>query len=333
MSEEKGRSWLITKNNPGATVFPGEWPHIRYAVWQLEMGESGTAHYQMYLNFKEPVRMAFIRKLEGIEKCHCEVVHNKPKAVAYCCKPNTDFPDDTSLTLEGPFWFPSEAVVRKHGKTGKGARTDLDQLVELINDDAADDVLWDDVPKMVIKYPKGIQAARLAKGGRARQGAIDAVVYWGPSGTGKSHRLLQECPPGPLWFWADSGKWFDGYQGQPGIVFDEFHGGWMPYRTALRLFSGFPMRGETKGGHVEIRALRFRFSTNIHPKDWWSGRVGAPPWREDPLRRRLGQVRKMTVVYEGLDEVYDSAEEVWDAMPQPARDPAVRAAYGQRQIE
>jgi Putative viral replication protein len=41
--------WCFTLNNPEGQLLPSEMPGLRYIVWQEERGQSGTHHYQGYL--------------------------------------------------------------------------------------------------------------------------------------------------------------------------------------------------------------------------------------------------------------------------------------------
>jgi len=289
----KGRCWCVRKSNPDAWLPVEDWQHLRYAVWQLEIGEEGTVHYQMYLNFKNAVSGAFVVALEGLEGAHVELRKGtKQEAAQYCWKDES--------RLEGPFWFPNEEDVRAFVKRGAGARTDLQSLASLVASGATNRVIAQEMPVMIIKYQRGINDLRGALVDAGARGAeIDSIVYWGPSGTGKSRRLLLECPPGPDWFWVMKGKWFNAYDGQAGLVFDEFTDAWCSYGDMKKLLDVYPHKVETKGGVVEMRAWRFRFSSNHHPRNWWRGRPGKEPWEEDPLRRRLRLIRPMTVPYIG----------------------------------
>lgn len=305
----KSRCYMLRMSNPTAWLDVSEWTNIKFAVWQLEIGDEGTVHYQMYANFSKPMSYAGIHACEGARGCHIESRQgSKEECVTYCSKEET--------RLEGPYWYPDEASVRKHASGGQaGRRTDLDQLYELVKSGATDSQIADVNPGWIVKFQKGIDHLRLAMAPTGRNApSVDSIVYVGPSGTGKSYRLRQECPEGVEWFWVSPGKWFDGYQGQSGLVFDEFRDNWMPYNYLLKLIDTFPMRVEKKGGVINMRAVHFRFSTNVHPKAWYSGRVGKEPWASDPLRRRLNRIELMSVPFVQELELYDDADAWWDGL-------------------
>jgi hypothetical protein len=64
----KGNNWLCTYNNPDTSMveeYLSKWFHIARATYvngQLERGANGTVHIQYFLNFKQPVRMAALKK-------------------------------------------------------------------------------------------------------------------------------------------------------------------------------------------------------------------------------------------------------------------------------
>jgi len=317
------RCWCATLNNPDAWLPVSEWPGLSHAVWQLEIGDSGTVHYQIWLHFREPVVKSYVYKLEGLTTAHVEAQRGtKSECLTYHTKHET--------RLEGPYFFPSKDSVEKWVRRGAGVRTDLDAMVAMVRSGATDTQILEAIPVAIFKYQKGIDAVRLAMPGQERQAAPkDCVLYLGPTGTGKSYRLRRESPEGPDWFWVSPGKWFDGYQGQSGLVFDEFRDNWQTYSYMLRLLDCYPFRVERKGGFIQMKATRFRFSSNVHPKAWWAGRPGKVAWVEDPLRRRFSRIILMTEVYVQEDVLVDEAEAWWDARPE-AIAPAARAIFGER---
>jgi len=56
------RNWMFTINNPDDTDDPNAW-EVKYVVWQLEEGESGTPHYQGYVELEKVSRLAAMKKL------------------------------------------------------------------------------------------------------------------------------------------------------------------------------------------------------------------------------------------------------------------------------
>ena len=119
-------------------------------------------------------------------------------------------------------------------------------------------------------------------------------MYIGKSGTGKSHRCYYDPDyreSGYKFPTQAPGKvFFDGYENQRVIWFDEFGGTVLPFSLFLRLSDKWDHRVETKGGTVLISGLRkILISTTTYPNKWWAN---CPKYLEDPrqLWRRLSKV-------------------------------------------
>lgn len=297
------RDWIVVVNmleeDDQEVLAPWEWPGLKFAVWQLEMGESGTVHWQCFFSFEEPLRLAALHKLDGLARAACKKRRGtKQQAMVYACKR-----DETAL--EATQWWPSEEAVRRLCDQGAGKRTDLEELATMVKAGLTDHQIADYAPTYVLKYQRGIRDLRTAHFVQGREAnEIDSIVYVGPTGTGKSFRLRAECPEGPDWFWVKKGKWFDGYQMQPGLVFDEFRDSWMSHSDMLSLVDVYPRKVEIKGAVIQMYATRFRFSSNVHPADWWNMRPNLPNWVDDPLRRRIRHIVPMEEVWAGPEIVH-----------------------------
>jgi len=301
----RARNWCFTLNNPDEELLPERWENIRCAIWQHEVGDEGTYHYQGYAEFTEPMRLGAVRALWGMERAHWERrLGSKEQAIAYCEKRD-------GTEVDGPWFYPDEATVRAGGEQGK--RNDIEAALESLKRGATHEEMLDLHGVVVVKYHKGLDYARLhLPADDWVEVQKDCVLYWGPTGTGKSYRLRQECPEGPEWFWASPGKWFDGYEGQPGIVFDEIRDSWYTWEFLLRLIDVTPKRLEIKGGTVRCTATKFRMSTNVHPKGWYQGAKGKPnsPWAQSPLRRRFSRIVLMDQPVELEDDDIMAVEDL-----------------------
>lgn len=319
----QARTWCFTINNPVALLAPpghddhdldyvlpiAQWEDAKLGVWQLEEGDEGTIHYQGYVEFSKAYRLNRVKALPGMARAHLEVRRGtRLQAAEYCQKEDS--------RLEGPWYYPDEGTVR--AIETHPVRSDLGGACAAVKRGASTQELAEEHPTVYVKFHRGLSALRMALPTPERSPAtpVELRYYCGPSGTGKSHRLYEECPPGDEWFWAAKGRWWDGYTGQPGIVFDEFRDDWYTLSYFLRLLDNKPLTVETKGGHVTMLATRFAFSSNIHPKNLYKG--CKVPWDSaNPLRRRFIQYKPglelMTEPYvpEGLEEM-DEEDDVGD---------------------
>lgn len=101
---------------------------------------------------------------------------------------------------------------------------------------------------------------------RGRPG-IQCYLYWGVSGSGKSHKA-----------WTNAGddcyakdprnKWWDGYRGQSCVVIDEFCG-MIGIEHLLRWLDKYPVCVETKGGSTTLDATTFYLTSNKPVETWY----------------------------------------------------------------
>ncbi len=284
----RGRNWCFRISNPTEDPEPLLWPHFRCCLFQHEIGElTGTPHIQGYIEFSESMRRhAVIALFERGTEIQLRM-GTKQHNIDYCSKDNTRDPEDETV------WLPDEATVRANAQ---GARNDIHMFVQAIKDGDTNEDLVETYGSTYLRYYKGAEAVRLALPMPAYlERPRDSIMYWGPTKTGKTYRLKQECPPGDEWFWCSPGIWFDGYQGQPGLVFNEIRDSWFAWEFILRLLDNAPRRNQIKGGTLIMQAYKFRFSSNVHPKKWYKKMKSHPnkPWLASPLRERFSQIYLM----------------------------------------
>lgn len=93
----------------------------------------------------------------------------------------------------------------------------------------------------------------------------EVIILAGSTGTGKSYWAQQHFPNA---YWKAKNLWFDNYQGEKEIIFDEFYG-WLPFDLTLRICDKYPLQVEIKGGSTQFLAETIIFTTNKDPKQWW----------------------------------------------------------------
>jgi len=259
--------WVATLNNPeGEEDEPVNWlvPHCKWAVWQKEKGESGTPHFQMAFGLRAKSRLSALKKLHA--RAHFEPMKGTPQQAAdYCCK------------TEGRLGEPC-----KHGTvpgSGQGARNDLLAIKEAI--DAHQPLLevYNNHFGTMVRCGRGVGDYIALKNDHQRDWVPDIYVFYGPTGTGKSRRAQwlanqESAKLGqvPYWLMKPGGGgtvWWSGYDGHAVVVIDEFYG-WITYDMFLRLLDRYPMRGETKGGSVNLIPKVIIVTSNHAPETWYS---------------------------------------------------------------
>ena len=283
--------WCITYNNPQITceemdeILQNE--DVKGYVFQLEKASTGTQHFQMYIELKKGFYMTGIKKLLQNNTIHCEkTMGTKKQNITYCTKEEG--------RIEGPFIGGTCLNPEKSGEQGK--RTDLENLTRRILDEGMiTDEMIEENGALFAKYGKNLkwlnqtnvvnkkkkeemeywkEQAQLLKEGKPIQGQRQRYIelYFGPTGCGKTTMAKAKVADKnePLYEKEGINKWWDGYEGEPNVLLDEFKGdSYGTIEQFNRMTNVGVYQGETKGGHALITADNIYLTTNRHPRHWW----------------------------------------------------------------
>jgi len=274
----QSRGWCITWNNVSdehlreAKDNVEHSTNIRYACGQLEVGgETGTRHWQAYVEFTGPRSLQYVRKL--FPECYAKARRGTPaECRVYCSKEESRV---------GEFW--------EHGtlpqEKGAGKRNDLVAVQQRLRAGAKVSEIYEEFPGVAARYPKFIATyadMRLAP----RSWKTEVRVYKGRTDVGKTRGVYDEFPD--VWSKPD-GQWFDGYDGQQHVLIDDFSGGnfcGISFRFLLRLLDRYPLEVPIKGGFRKWVPRVIIITTNVEPKEWY-------PYEDfAPLERRIDQIRR-----------------------------------------
>jgi hypothetical protein len=328
------RNWVFTLNNPA----PGE-PDIRETIWKKslkfliaipEIGESGTLHFQGYLELDNPRNLAWIKK--RFPKAHLEKRRGSRKqAIAYCLKELTMDEDDLDANVLNklpqtngtPTILP---VLYPHPNSSEGLNKELMrlklssmedgqkkltqkeglQLMKKRVDEGASDLeiahemfwIWAKNYRAIAKYRALLETPRSCE-------PPNVFVLQGETGAGKSHWARENYPDA---YWKSQRNiWFCGYEGHATCIIDEFYG-WLPFDLVLRMCDKYPLRVEVKGGTKEFKATNIVFTTNKDPRLWYPS-VGDMLWKA--FVRRVSK----WMIFENRDKIIetDDYEQACDA--------------------
>lgn len=248
-NRRQGIFWILTVPYPNALcqeLVRGKLPiDVVWAKGQEELGDSGYRHFQICIAFSKKVSLASVTRVFG-RGVHAELTRSEA-AAAYCCK---------ELTRVGESFELGCKPIRRNSKTDwesvwvAAKSGDLESVPANIR---------------VVSY----HALRAIHSDHANPGFLDRTVkvFWGPTGTGKSHRAWNEagisafakCPRTKFW---------DGYQSQDNVVIDEFRGG-IDIAHLLRWFDRYPVRLEIKGSSRPSHVERIWITSNVDPAAWY----------------------------------------------------------------
>jgi len=315
------KGWCFTWNNPTHKVlFPDGLPvGVRFLVYQEERGAEGTAHLQGYIYFSGATRMSQIKNMEfktpegasvfPFRGAHLEAAKGSPEQnVAYCTKAET--------RVAGP-WTLGEVP------KGAGERTDLHRAAEELM--RSGDIRAID-PAVFIKYASGcLKLAALAP--PPRRDNLKVITIIGETGIGKSYSVHDLYPDVFVVNMGNSGLWWDGYTGQPAIMFEEFKGQ-VQLQKMLQILDPYPLRLEIKGGLVPARFSIVFITSNTMPKDWYENKEGRRDAELKALDRRLDtetETNKNPIRFihvDSRDELHkrlDRAMALADLSPKPTK--------------
>lgn len=250
--------WMLTIPHNHFTPFLPS--GVAYLKGQLEEGEGGFLHWQLFVNFTKPIRLAGVIKLFG--QFHAEQTRSQA-AEDYVWKEET--------RVEGTqFELGSKPLQRNNSKDWNEIRDNAirGQLMAIPAD----------VYVRCYQSLKRIACDNMQAVGIERQ----VVVYWGRTGVGKSRRAWEEAgldayPKDPRT------KFWDGYRDHAHVVIDEFRGS-IDISHVLRWFDRYPVIVEVKGSSVPLCARKIWITSNLHPRDWY---FGLDPSTYLALERRL----------------------------------------------
>ncbi len=270
-----GRNFLVTINNYTQDeldffIAPtaGTKETIRFAIGQRERGVlGGVPHLQLYVQFYRKITCRQANQQLG-GRAHCELRRGShEEAVAYCTKEETRESD--------PFSFGDPS-------TGQGHRTDWDGLHQQVRNGARLGEIAEDHFRLFVSHSTGIlKAINLASIPRSVFHSLD--IYYGITGSGKSHTARAEHPDA-YWFPGGHGGWFDLYQGEPTIIFDDFDPKAISYRFLLRIADKYPLMLPVKGAFAQCQFTRVVITHNAHPREWYPTEQLSPLLRRATLR-------------------------------------------------
>lgn len=265
---------------------------IKYLEAQLERGEdTGRLHYQGVCILHKPKRMAGTKLVLGDDRVHVEIMRGGlQKALAYVRKHDT--------AVQGC----ERVAIGNENDCGQGRRTDIHEYTELVATGATRREIYERGGVNALKYEGQIEKIRKAFGvKRKREEIMPTVnVYWGPTGTGKTHRAMAEAREyageDGVYVLRDKGNvggasnW-TGYDPEihKAVIIEEFYG-WIKWNELLGILDKWPSQVRVLYGTEELTCTRFWITSNKDPKDWYTNEG-----KYETLVRRLTNIEHMAI--------------------------------------
>lgn len=271
---QKSRNWVFTlfadngefdalASDPTTNEPFPQWWHderVSYCKYQLERApDTGRLHIQGMISFKKGSRpMTTVKKIIG-DKAHCEVCKDIQASIRYCGKPET--------RVKGPW---------EHGDppAGQGARNDLTWVWQEVKKRTSSFDMIEADPHLA-RYQKHIQFMRqvsLAKDSDRQDRKMAVYIFWGPTNTGKTYTAMNLMAPKDWVYKMDPPErgtqmWWDGYEGQHTVVFDEFEGENYCSMSRLKvLLDKYTLRLPVKGSFTNAVYEQVVMCSNVAPR-------------------------------------------------------------------
>ncbi len=283
------RNCCWTLNNPeGMVDFCSQ--RMDYLVYQEEIGDSGTYHFQGYCEFTKRLTFNTAKAMLGGPTVHVERRRGtQAQAIAYCKD------EEKRVAHTQPYEYGEPRI--------QGKRVDLEGFREAVAEGANLRDLLDDHLGIIARYPRFYQTLT-AMHRPVRTEQLEVTLLIGETGLGKTRYVEEKYGEDPD-FWRlplnNGTMWFDGFDGQSKVLLDDFSGKASHYTLCnlLQLLDRYSISVPTKGGHTWWMPNEVFVTTNIYPKDWYSWEGRADQYKA--LARRFTKVMLYYVPLSGAD--------------------------------
>lgn len=276
----RSRYWCFTDHNvctsdqaklrySGFTTRENNIVSVTYLVIGLETcPTTGKRHLQGYLELSNDVTLeAMIKHFPGT---HWEKrFGTAAQASDYCKKEGHSF------------------EVGSISQPVQGARHDLDDIraMAIAN-----------VPmSTIVEVASSFQAIRMAEKIREytklkRTWKTEIFWYHGPTGTGKTRIAFDEAGP-DCWISNGSLRFWNGYDGQENVIFDDFRADFCPLHVLLQILDRYPLNIEIKGGHRSLMARKIWITCPYSPRELYAQHSQDRAEDINQLLRRIEHIR------------------------------------------
>lgn len=248
MAQQRTRSFIITINNPtDESIEAVKQLKTKYIILGNETAPTtGTKHIQGFFMLTNPTTINAIKS--KLIKTHIEPIKGTPKQAADYCRKEGD-------------------ILYEEGEAPKGAgkRTDLETVREAIADGAN---MRSIIDTTATNY-QSIKTAEIIFKYKELQRNWKPLVkwYWGATGTGKTRLAYEETPPQDRYITMDTGKWWEGYDGQSAVIIDDIRKDFLPFSSLLKLLDRYAYRIESKGSSRQFLAKVIIITCPQHPSE------------------------------------------------------------------
>lgn len=267
-TNQKKRDYCFTINNPTDADVANladleKSTSLRYLIIGEEVGEEGTRHYQGYVYFHNAIAFSGLKRY--LPRAHIEPCMGTPEQnITYCKK-------------EGKFReFGSPPISNK--RKGELGREYWERNLQAAKKGKIEEC----DPKLQITHFGTLQAiaSRYAPLPPDLPSGCDARWYYGPTGTGKSHKARTENPGAYL---KMCNRWWNNYLGEDVVIIEDFDKKHDVLCHHLKIWADkYAFPAEIKHYTINLRPKTIIVTSNWHPNQIWQD-----PESLEPILRRF----------------------------------------------
>jgi len=237
-----------------------------YLCFGKEVGKKNKVpHLQGYVIFKKPYKLGGLKKIHG--KAHWEIAKGTyEQNRKYCGK-------------DGLF---TEIDNRK-----QGFRSDLASACNIIKNKGMA-ALIEDAPETFVKYHNGLGKLAMMYQ-KSRDFKPKVTWIWGKTGVGKTREVVEKEKD--LWISNKDLKWWDGYENQEAVLFDDFRKDFCTFHELLRIIDRYSYDVQIKGGFRKFNSKRIYITSCYHPSKVYETREDVAQ-----LLRRIDVITEKTPI-------------------------------------
>lgn len=282
------RHWWFVINNPGNFRPEFAEDEMDCLLYGLEIGENGTPHLQGAL-FMRP----------GFELCKTEINYRYLGGWASMGKqlgtPEENAKYCSKDYINDEFWF--YGILPE--PISQGQRIDLSVLTSRIQTGTTVNDIVMMNPVAFHQYGRTLERIeQIVNSKIARNWIPEVYWFWGPTGTGKTRAVYDECKEPYIWQ-LDDHNWQDNYTNQEYVIIDDFRGQ-IPYSQLLRMLDRYPYTVSRRGRAPQpFLAKKIWITSSRKPEDCYSNLS-----RDDSiaqLLRRITQIKQFGSIDETAD--------------------------------
>ncbi len=218
---------------------------IKYLTMQEEIAPTtGTPHLQGYLELHKAYTIRSLKRKINCPRLSLRERHgSQTEAIVYCQKIESRKPN-------GRNW-------------DEGVKKRQSSAVQMIMQGKSMTEVAQEFPAQFVRSHRGLQALQYQLQ-TPRNWAMEVIIYYGQTGTGKTYTATKAYPDAYQCKWPTKGGiwWWPGYDGQETVIMDEFRHQ-ISFGVMLKLLDRTSFPVQFKGGFKRFTSKRLVFTTQL----------------------------------------------------------------------